>query len=172
MFFFEFDSETSLTNLVERFLKFARIGDGLLGVSGQGVAEKRHAFFLRKIGQEDLPKSRGMQRSPAAHARGHLDMLRAGFLRHNHKVAPGQDRKMRTGTESQRQLVKYWLSLLHQPVVLEVTLRQHQDPGTHAILPALGGYLGISQLGKCFEEAAYAALLQSQLVGDLGDAEW
>ena len=112
-----------------------------------------------------------MQRSPAADARGHLDMLRAGFLRHDHEVAPSQDRQMRTGTESQGQLAKYRLCLPHQPVVLEVTLRQHQDPGTDAILAALGGYLGISKLRKCFEQAADAAFLQSQLVGNLGDAE-
>ena len=132
---------------------------------------QRHAFFLREVGQENLPQSRGMQRNPAADARGHLNMLRAGFLRHNHEVAPGQNRQMRTGTESQRQFVEYRLGLLHQPVVLEVTLRQHQDPRTHAILPALGGYLGISELRKRFEKAADAALLQFQLVGNLGDAE-
>jgi len=171
MFFFEFKGETSLTYLVECFLKFAMIGDGLLGVSGQCVAENRRTFFLRKVGQEDLPESRGMQRSPASHARGHLDMLRAGFFRHDHEVVPSQDRQMRTGTESQGQLVKYRLCLPQQPVVLEVTLRQHQDPGTDAILAALRGYFGISKLRKCFEQAADAAFLQSQLVGNLGDAE-
>jgi hypothetical protein len=68
---------------------------------------------------------------------------------------------MRTGTKRKGQLVKYWLSLLHQPVVFEISLCQPQNPGPHAILPALGGYLGVSQLGKCLQEAAHAALLQS-----------
>ena len=47
-----------------------------------------------------------------------------------------------------RGLMKNWLGLFHQPVVLEVTVSQRKDSGAHLILPPLGTLQSIPELPK------------------------